>query len=66
MFMFVCAVGIVGWGIGTGAMPLPGKLGKLFGKQLRHSGFGEGEADWVDDDEEDDDEDEDDDDVELE
>ncbi|GAA6012510.1 hypothetical protein JCM11491_004356 [Sporobolomyces phaffii] len=55
MFILVCAVGIVGWGIGTGAMPLPGKLGKLLGKQFAGIGAEE-EGEWEDDDEDDEDE----------
>jgi hypothetical protein len=55
MFMLVCAVGIVGWGIGTGALPLPGKLGKLLGKQWA-SGSEDGE--WEEEEEDEDEEEE--------
>ncbi|GAA5927717.1 hypothetical protein JCM1841_006018 [Sporobolomyces salmonicolor] len=48
IFLAVCAVGVVGWGVGTGAMPLPGRLGKLLGRE-----FGDDdEEDWDEDEEE--------------
>lgn len=28
-FLAVVAVGVVGWGVGTGAIPLPGRLGRV-------------------------------------
>lgn len=57
MFLIVCAVGIVGWGVGTGAMPLPGKLGRLLGKNFGTMREGE-EGEWEDDEDDEDDEDE--------
>lgn len=56
MFMLVCAVGIVGWGIGTGAMPLPGKLGKLLGRRFTLGNEEEGE--WEEEEDEEDEEEE--------
>ncbi|GAA5970330.1 hypothetical protein JCM3765_003046 [Sporobolomyces pararoseus] len=56
MFMLVCAVGIVGWGIGTGAMPLPGKLGKLLGRRFILGNEEDGE--WEEEDEEEEEEEE--------
>ncbi|GAA5831663.1 hypothetical protein JCM5353_000996 [Sporobolomyces roseus] len=50
MFLAVIAVGIIGWGAGTGAMPLPGKLGRLLG---RRSAGGEEEGDWEEEEDED-------------
>jgi hypothetical protein len=54
--MLVCAVGIVGWGIGTGAMPLPGKLGKLLGRRFTGIDDGEEDGEWVEEDEDGEDE----------
>ncbi|GAA5890923.1 hypothetical protein JCM5296_001228 [Sporobolomyces johnsonii] len=49
IFLAVCAVGVIGWGVGTGAMPLPGRLGKLLGRE-----FGDEDEDdeWDEDEEE--------------
>ncbi|GAA5911151.1 uncharacterized protein JCM6883_004288 [Sporobolomyces salmoneus] len=51
MFILVCAVGILGWGVGTGAMPLPGKLGKLLGRQFSNGGDEEEDEEWEEEDE---------------
>ncbi|GAA5861733.1 hypothetical protein JCM8547_000718 [Rhodosporidiobolus lusitaniae] len=54
-FYAVCAVGVVGWGVGTGAFPLPGgRLGRLLGRSLSSGGDEEdGEWEEVDEDGED-------------
>ncbi|BGP13679.1 hypothetical protein JCM10213v2_001614 [Rhodosporidiobolus nylandii] len=57
MFFGVCAVGVVGWGVGTGAFPLPGRLGRLIGRSFEEE---EEEGEWEEVDEEDEDDFEDD------
>ncbi|GAA6059531.1 hypothetical protein JCM10212_006029 [Sporobolomyces blumeae] len=56
VFLLVCAVGIVGWGVGTGAMPLPGKLGKLLGRSIAMSD-GDDDDEWEEDEDEDEEDD---------
>jgi hypothetical protein len=46
-FLGVVAVGVLGWGLGTGAIPLPGKLGKVLA-----AGEDE-EGDWEEEEEDD-------------
>lgn len=46
LFFGVVAVGVVGWGLGTGAIPLPGRLGRVWDD--------EEEGEWVEVDDEDD------------
>ncbi|GAA5932906.1 uncharacterized protein JCM15063_002239 [Sporobolomyces koalae] len=59
-FLAVLAVGIIGWALGTGALPLPGKLGKLLGRHARRVGMGqEEEAEEWEGDEDDEEEDQD-------
>ncbi|GAA6029444.1 hypothetical protein JCM8097_003682 [Rhodosporidiobolus ruineniae] len=49
LFFAVAAVGVVGWGVGTGAFPLPGgRWGRLLGRSLQ-----EDDGEWEDADEED-------------
>lgn len=46
-------MGVVGWGVGTGTIPLPGKLGRLLGVAAAGEGEEE-EGEWeeeLDDDE---------------
>jgi len=50
MFMLIILVGCVSWGVGTGAMPLPGKLGRLLG---RRSIGEEEEGEWEEEEDED-------------
>ncbi|KAK4332996.1 Tom37 domain-containing protein [Rhodotorula toruloides] len=69
-FFAVCAVGVVGWAVGTGQMPLPfgGRLGRLMGGGAGRRGWvrfrageeGEGEDEWEEGEEDEDDEEEDD------
>lgn len=60
MFTAVCAIGVLGWGFGTGALPVPfaGRLGKLLGREFERGGTLEEE--WEEDEEDEEDEDEDD------
>lgn len=37
-FLGVVAVGLLGWGVGTGAIPLPGKLGKVLASGEEEAG----------------------------
>ncbi|GAA5967963.1 hypothetical protein JCM11641_003682 [Rhodosporidiobolus odoratus] len=55
-FFAVCAVGVVGWGVGTGAVPLPGRrLGRMLGRSVGEGQWEEYEEDEEDEEEEDDD-----------
>lgn len=46
-FLGVVAVGVIGWGLGSGAIPLPGKLGRVLAAEEE----GEWEEEEDDDDE---------------
>ena len=43
-FLAVVAVGVIGWGAGTGAIPLPGRLGRVVAEE---------EDDWEEEEEDD-------------
>lgn len=57
-FFGVVAVGVLGWGFGTGAFPLPGRLGRLLQRRrgLDDDDEDEEDGEWVVEEEDEDDE----------